>query len=56
MKKGLLSNVKMANAGNTVVFTRDGSFIADDNTGERIGINEENGMYVLSMCVKRSPF
>ena len=56
VNKGLLSVVKMVNAGNTVVFTRDGSFIEDDVTGERIRINEENGMYVLSMWVKRSPF
>ena len=40
---------------NTVVFTREGSFIEDDNTGEIISINEENGMYVLSMWVKKSP-
>ena len=47
---------KVVNAGNTVVFTRDGSFIEDDSTGERIGIKEENGMYMLSMWVERSPF
>ena len=56
VNKGLLSVVKMVNAGNTVVFTKDGSFIEDDVTGERIAINEENGMYVLSMWVKKSPF
>ena len=56
VNKGLLSVVKMVNAGNTVVFSKSGSFIEDDNSGERININEENGMYVLSMWVKRSPF
>ena len=56
VNKGLLSVGKVANAGNTVVFTRDGSFIEDDSTGERIAIKEENGMYMLSMWVRRSPF
>lgn len=49
VNKGLLSVVKMVNAGNTVVFSKSGSFIEDDNSGERISINEENGVYVLSM-------
>ena len=40
----------------TVVFNNNGSHIEDGNTGERIIINVENGMYVLSMLVKRSPF
>ena len=56
VNKGLLSVVKMVNAGNTVAFSKSGSFIEDDNSGERINITEENGMYVLSMWVKRTPF
>ena len=46
---------KVVNAGNSVVFSRGGSYIEDDATGERIGINEENGMYMLSMWVKKAP-
>ena len=56
MNKGLLSVGKVVNAGNTVVFTREGRFIEDDSTGERIGIKEESGMYMLLMWVKSSPF
>lgn len=56
VNKGLLSVITMVNAGNTVVFSKNESFIEDDSTGERIGINEENGMYVLSMWVRRSSF
>ena len=48
--------VKVVNAGNSVVFTREGSYIEDDATGERINMKEENGMYVLTVWVKTSPF
>ena len=56
VNKGLLSVVKMVNAGNTVVFSKSGNFIEDDHSGERISINEENGMYVLPMWMKSAPF
>ena len=56
VNKGLLSVAKVVNAGNSLVFSRDGSYIEDDATGEGIGIKEENGMYMLSMWVKKAPF
>ena len=56
VNKGLFSVAKVVNAGNSVVFSRSNSYIEDDTTGERINIKEENGMYMLSMWVKKSLF
>ena len=56
VNKGLLSMAKVVKAGNSVVFSRSNSYIEDDTTGETINIKEENGMYMLSMWVKKSPF
>ena len=47
----------MVKAGNKVVFDEPYSYIEDTVTGEQVATNEENGMYVLSMWIKRqSPF
>ena len=57
VNKGLLSIRKVVKAGNRVVFDDDYSYIQDKATGECITINEESGMYMLSMWVRRkSPF
>ena len=47
VNKGLLSVRRMLQAGNTVVFTRNGSYIEDPQTGEIMYLEERQGMYVL---------
>ena len=53
VNKALLSVKRLVAAGNTVVFgSRNGSFIEDNDTGERIWLEEEsNGMYALTVWV-----
>ena len=42
----------MVQAENTVVFTKNGSYIEDDRTGERMHMEERNGMYMLKLWTK----
>ena len=42
----------MVEAGNTVVFTKSGSYIEDDWTGERMNMKEKNGMYMLKLWTR----
>ena len=52
VNKGLLSVRRMVQAGNTVVFTKRGSYIEDDWTGERMNMEEKNGMYMLKLWTR----
>ena len=52
VNKGLLSVRRMVQAGNTVVFTRSGSYIEDNGTGERMHMEERNGMYMLKLWTR----
>ena len=53
VNKALLSVKKMVVAGNRVVFDPEGSYIDDRQSGERMWMTEEDGMYMLTMWVKR---
>ena len=58
VNKALLSVSKVVKAGNRVVFDDDdeGSYIEDKQTGERMWMKKENGMYMLRLWVKRGAF
>ena len=55
VNKALLSVKKMVQAGNRVVFEAAGAYIEDVETGERMNMKEQNGMYVLKLWARR-PF
>ena len=52
VNKGLLSVRRMVQAGNTVVFKNQGSYIQDNKTRERMYLEERNGMYMLKLWTK----
>ena len=52
VNKPLLSVRKMVNAGNRVIFDRNGSYIEDPITGEIMSLEEKQGMYVLKLWTK----
>ena len=54
VNKPLLSVSKIVNAGNRVVFDGDGGYIEDLQSGERIWIRPQGGMYHIKMWVQRS--
>ena len=56
VNKALLSVKKVVGAGNRVVFEQEGAYIEDRASGEKMWMREENGMYMLRMWVKKSPF
>ncbi len=56
VNKALLSVKKVTKSGNRVVFDEDGSYVENKQTGERMWLEEKNGMYVLSMWVKKAGF
>ena len=56
VNKALLSVHRMVQAGNTVVFSKQGSYAQDDETGERIYMHEKGGMYMLKMWVRNPSF
>lgn len=56
VNKGLLSVAKVVKSGNRVVFEEGGSFIEDKETGERMWLEEKNGMYMLKMWVRNPGF
>ena len=56
VNKALLSVSRMVQAGNTVVFSSSGSYVEDKNTGERIPLREQGGMYMLKLWVKNQIF
>ena len=52
VNKALLSVKRVVQAGNRVVFDKDGSYVEDTYTGERMPLREEGGMYMLKLWVK----
>ena len=56
VNKALLSVSRMVQAGNTVVFSRSGSYVEDEQTNERIPLREQGGMYMLKLWVKNQSF
>ena len=56
VNKALLSVHRMVQAGNTVVFSRHGSYAQDDETGERINMREQGGMYMMKLWVRNPSF
>ena len=56
VNKPLLSVSRMVQAGNTVVFSRSGSYVEDENTRERIPLREQGGMYMLKLWIKNQSF
>ena len=55
VNKALLSVREMAQAGNRVVFDADGSYIENKETGNRVRMQEQGGMYTLKLWVQH-PF
>ena len=53
VNKALLSVKKIVQTGNRVVFDPEGSYIEDVNSGEKIPLTEQKGMYMLKLWVKR---
>ena len=49
VNKALLSVSRMVQAGNTVVFSKSGSYVEDESTRERIPLREQGGMYMLKL-------
>ena len=45
VNKGLLSVHKIVQQGNRVVFDKQGSYIEDSNTGDRMHLAEKNGTF-----------
>ena len=56
VNKALLSVSRMVRAGNKVVFSGSGSYVEDENTGERISLREQGGMYMLKPWIKSQTF
>ena len=52
VSKPLMSVSRLVKAGNSVVFSAQGSYIEDDASGERIHLEEVNGMFNLKVWVK----
>ena len=53
VNKPLLSVSKIVAAGNRVVFDPDGSYIEDTESGEKVWLKNQGGMYMIKMWVKR---
>ena len=53
VNKALLSVHRVVQAGNTVVFSKNGSYIEDNETYEKIPLREAGGMYMLKLWVKK---
>ena len=56
VNKALMSVSRMVQAGNKVVFAGSGSYVEDENTGERISLREQGGMYMAKLWVKSQSF
>ena len=58
VNKALLSVRKVVAAGNRVIFDSDGNFVEDKSTGERMWMQEANGMYMLKLYIPKgkTPF
>ena len=53
VSKPLLSIQKLIQAGNRVVLEKDNAYIEDVKTGEIMRLQQEGGMYLLKLWVKR---
>ena len=51
VNKPLLSVARLVKSGNTVVFSSDGSYVEDNNTKERMWLQESGGMFMLKLWV-----
>ena len=51
VNKALGSVSKMVENGNKVVFARDGSYIENEWSKDRLWLREDNGVYVLDILV-----
>ena len=56
VNKPLMSVSRMVQAGNTVVFSKSGSYVEDEETRERIPLREQGGMYMLKLWIKNQHF
>ena len=56
VNKALLSVHRVVQAGNRVVFSASGSFVQDEQTGERMPPKEKGGMYMLKLWAKAQGF
>ena len=56
VNRGLLSVRKIARSGNRVVFDNEGSYIENKTTGEVTRLQDDGGMYELTVWVKRKYF
>ena len=52
--KSLSSIHRVVQARSSVVFSAHGSFVEDEETGERMPLEEKGGMYMLKLWVKSS--
>ena len=52
VNKGLLSVRRMVDAGNRVVFDKQGSYIEDPITKEVMNLEDRHGMYVLRLWTR----
>jgi hypothetical protein len=55
VNQGLLSVRKMVEAGNRVVFDKEGSYVENKASGDRTWLRERGGMFIMKLWVKR-PF
>ena len=55
MNKALLSVSRLVKGGHRVVFDEE-SYIEDKQSGERMWLREEKGMYALTLWVKNEGF
>ena len=56
VNKALLSVHRVVQAGNRVVFSTSGSFVQDEQTGERMPLEDKGGMYTLQLLAKIQDF
>ena len=54
VNKGLMSVHKLVANGNRVVFEKQGSYIEDANTGDRMHLKEKNGTWLLKIWTQPS--
>ena len=55
VNKGLMSVTKLVEAGHQVVFSKAGSYILDETTGESLELHQSGGMYMLRLWVPTKP-
>ena len=56
MNRDLLSVHRMIQNGQRVVFDEEGSYIEDKQSGHRTWMEEQGGMFTLSMWVRNPGF